>query len=312
MTRHAFYCSEQSRQLAEKTYGTASTGEVWLLIEYPYSWEAKAFDGSILSPTVKLYLTRTIKSIPRARLLFIKQERPITSELKMFVVRCRERDPSIVRFRIKDYAQLSDINIASVIAGESPAGGEIFDEPLYLVCTHGRRDKCCAKFGYPVYKALRDYAGKSAWRSSHVGGDRFAANLVCFPHGLFYAHTTAETCKIIVDEYEQGRLVLEKYRGRACYSSPVQAAEFFVRAESGIADLDELHHLACERVNEDSWRARFVGSSEEKIYEATISRVMSAFQSYSTCQSIEEKSVAQYLLDDYRVTAAQSSAEPAQ
>src|SRR3712207_7735232 len=26
---------------------------------------------------------------------------------------------------------------------------------LYAVCTHGRHDKCCAKFGLPVFCALR-------------------------------------------------------------------------------------------------------------------------------------------------------------
>jgi hypothetical protein len=301
MSQPFFYCSELSRGFKERTYGTASTGDVWLLLEYPYWWGAKAFHESALSAAVKAHLNRALKSIRRARLLFIKQDRMAGRELNLFIAHCREADPSIVRLRLKNYEQLLDLDLASA-AASSPTSGSRVDGPLYLVCTHGRRDKCCAKFGYPLYKALRGRAGVSVWQSSHVGGDRFAANLVLFPHGLFYAHVTEESSHAIIDEYEARRLVLDKYRGRACYSHSTQAAEYFIRSETGLTGIDELRYAGCEPVGEGAWRVRFAATGERKMHEARIVSVRSEFQSYVTCHSTEETSIVQYLLDDYHVT----------
>jgi hypothetical protein len=302
MSQPFFYCSELSRGFDERTYGTASTGDVWLLLEYPYWWGAKAFHESALSTAVKTYLNSALKSIRRARLLFIKQDRIAGSHFSLFIVRSSETDPSIVKLKVKDYEQLLDIDLTSAAAGASLKDGIRVDHPLYLVCTHGRRDKCCAKFGYPVYKALRERAGVSVWQSSHVGGDRFAANLVLFPHGLFYAHVTEESSRAIIDEYEERRLVLDKYRGRACYSHPAQAAEFFIRSKTGLTGIDELRFRGCETASEGAWRARFEAVGEGRVHEAKVVSVMSEFQSYMTCHSVEEKSVVQYLFEDYRVT----------
>ena len=295
-----FYCSEASRRFAETTYGTASTGEVWLLVEYPYWWGAKAFDESALSPALKEHLNRALKTIPRARLLFIKQDRTAGRALTVFVVRCRETNPSIVRLNIKNHDELLGIDLASISESMGDTAA-MPDSPLYLICTHGRRDKCCAKFGYPLYKALKKYAGNPVWQSSHVGGDRFAANLVCFPHGLFYAHVTEEAGVNVIDEYGQRRLVLDKYRGRACYSHPAQAAEFFIRSEAAINGLDDLRYLDYEPVEKRAWRVQFASTVDGRIHEAKIRGVMSEFQSYVTCHSTEEKSVIQYSLDEYRV-----------
>jgi hypothetical protein len=300
MSQPFFYCSELSRGHAERTYGTASTGDVWLLVEYPYWWGPKAFHESSLSTAVKAHLNRALRTIPRSRLLLIKQERVRGREITIFLVRCREGNPSIVRLKIKDYEQLLDIDFASRLA--SPTSETVFDHPLYLVCTHGRRDKCCAKFGYPLYKALRKEMGDAVWQSSHVGGDRFAANLVCFPHGLFYAHVTEEVSRTIIDEYSRRQLVLDRYRGRACYSHPAQAADFFIRTEAGMTGIDELRYLASERVDDLVWCVRFASRDGGSIHEARVSRVMSEFQSYTTCHSTEEKSMVQYRLDGYRVT----------
>src|SRR5215207_7769851 len=63
-----------------------------------------------------------------------------------------------------------------------------------LVCTHGSHDACCGKFGYPAYETLRyGYAGASkrqlrVWRTSHIGGHRFAPTLIDFPEGRYWGH----------------------------------------------------------------------------------------------------------------------------
>ena len=60
-----------------------------------------------------------------------------------------------------------------------------------LVCTHGTVDVACAKFGYPLYRHLRDtYADDTlrVWRVSHFGGHVFAPTLIDMPHGHYWAY----------------------------------------------------------------------------------------------------------------------------
>ena len=302
-----FYCSQLSRGASERAFGTASVGELWLLIEYARPWGAHALQDSELSAEVKNYLEQLVRRIPRARLLFIKQETKRGQRehgFNFFVIRAAARNPLAVKFKLDDYEQLTNIylDVSQLAAGEGGAcGGEPLTEPLYLVCTHGKRDKCCAKFGYPLYKSLREEKGNNVWQSSHVGGDRFAANLICFPHGLFYAHMTRDEASTVTRAYEQEHIVLDKFRGRACYSYPVQAAEFFIRTEAGLTGLSDLRHLSSERAGQRSWRIRFVSRDERQVYQALVVSRASAFHNYITCGATEEKHVVQFYLEDYAV-----------
>jgi len=298
-----FFCSEFSRRSAEETFGTASIGAVWFLLEYPHGWGAHALRDSALSDGVKRFFADSTARIKNSRLLFIKTDRARReARMNFFVVRCREREPFAARLRVENYEELTRLDLDAIAHGEDMQGGVAAGEPLFLVCTHGRRDKCCAKFGFAVYNSLRDHAGDAVWQSSHVGGDRFAANVLCFPHGLFYAHADEASAHRIADEYRAGRVVNEKFRGRACYSHFVQAAEFFVRSESGVAGIEDLLFRSSERVGGSAWRVAFEQAASRRIHEARVRRVMSDFLTPMTCDSPEAVSVPQFRLDDYRVT----------
>ena len=299
--RSPFFCSDLSRLVDEQTIGTASIGNIWLLLEYPFAWERKAVEESALSTRVKEFLRDVVMTLPRARVLLIKKDRLRSTDLAFYVVRSSEHTPFAVKFRIRDYEQLTELDIASIASGEVVSGGETVDGPLFLVCTHGRRDKCCAKFGYPLYKTLSASSVEAVWQSSHVGGDRFAANLVCLPHGLFYARVNESTGQNIIAEYSAGRIVLDNYRGRACYPHAVQAAEYFIRSETGLIGVDELRYTSAERLNQTSWRVRFGNANDESAFEADVTTHVSEFQNYITCDAVEEKPVFHFKLEGIRV-----------
>ena len=297
-----FYCSELSRRADERTFGTASVGAVWILLEYPHGWGRHALEDSALPSEVKNFFAETLARVKHSRLLFVKTDRGRRdARMSLFVVRCRERAPFVVRFRVEKYEDVTAIDFAAVAAGADLQGGVADGGPLFLVCTHGRRDKCCAKFGVSLYNSLRAEAGEAVWQSSHVGGDRFAANLPCFPHGLFYAHVDEWAGRRAVGEYGERRLVLEKFRGRACYSHHAQAAEFFVRAEARLTGVEDLRFQSSERAGESSWRVRFAETAAGRVHEALVSRRLSEFRNLITCHSTGERPVPQFHLEDYRV-----------
>ena len=140
-----YYCSDLSRRSAEQTFGTASIGAVWLLLEYPHGWGRHALEDSALSPAVKEFLRATLAGIRHSRLLFVKTDRGRRdARMSLFVVRCRERSPFVVRLYLERYFDALNYDLAEVASGRDLQGGEVCDGPLFLVCTHGRRDKCCA------------------------------------------------------------------------------------------------------------------------------------------------------------------------
>jgi hypothetical protein len=299
-----FFCSELSRLSGEQSIGTASSGAVWLLLEYPHGWGRRALEDSALATEVKKFFADSMARIRHARLLFVKTDRGRGEEqMNFFVVRCRERSPFIVRLRLESYEKVRELDLAALASGRDLQGGEVASAPLYLVCTHGRRDKCCARYGIPLYNALREFAGEAVWQSSHVGGDRFAGNLVCFPHGLFYAHADAESGRRIVEEYGAGRIAMDEFRGRACYAHFIQAAEFFVREESGVAGVEDLRFISSEPAGEEMWLVKFVEREAGRIHEARVARRMSDFSNPITCHNAEEQSVPQFLLEEYRAVS---------
>ena len=305
-----FFCAELSRRAGERSMGTASTGAVWLLLEYPHGWGRHAFEESALPPEVKQFFKDSMARIRHSRILFIKTDRGRRdARMKLFVVRCRERSPFVVRLHLEKYFDALSYDLAAVASGRDQQGGEVCDGPLFLVCTHGRRDKCCAKFGVPLYNALREHAGDRVWQSSHVGGDRFAGNLVCFPHGLYFAHATPDSGRRVVDAYRSGRVLGEEFRGRACYAHHIQAAEAFVREETGLAGVEDFSFLSAHPEGKDSWRVRFDEPAAGRVHEAHVVRRPSDFRNPITCHSAEPEPVQQFHLEAHRVLLAREATE---
>lgn len=296
------FCSVRSTEADEKAFGTASMGDAWLLLEYARPWGAKAFSESTLPKAVKSYLAGVLESVPRSRLLLIKQTRKVQKPFTLFVVRSRESLSSIIKYEFFEHEQLLDLDLASALAGGSPSGTTPWNGPLFLVCTHGKRDKCCAKFGIPIYKTIKTLVGESSvWQCSHVGGDRFAANVVCFPDGVFYGHVTETNAKLIVEEYYERRIVLPNFRGRSCYPFPVQAAEFFARRETGFHGIGDLKFLTYESVRPNEWRVTFSSDVDAKVHQVSLRSHLSEFQNRLTCNSSDPRSVVQYSLIEYEI-----------
>jgi len=110
----------------------------------------------------------------------------------------------------------------------------------YLVCTNGARDPCCAIRGPAVAQALDRVQAGQVYECSHLGGHRFAANLLVLPDGLCFGRLDARAAIGLANELEAGRLPLEHFRGRTAYEPEQQAAEILLRRELGLTGLGEL------------------------------------------------------------------------
>lgn len=98
-----------------------------------------------------------------------------------------------------------------------------------LICTHGSVDAACAKFGYPLYKHLRETCAIDdirVWRVSHFGGHVFAPTLMEMPKGDYWAYVEAEQGEQIIRRDGDIRQLYGHYRGWAGLEAGfLQAAE---------------------------------------------------------------------------------------
>ncbi len=130
-----------------------------------------------------------------------------------------------------------------------------------LVCTHGSVDAACAKFGYPLYKHLRDtYAVDQlrVWRVSHFGGHVFAPTFMEMPSGHFWAYVeNAQAAQIIRREGDVAAL-RRHYRGWAGLRDGFQqAAECALWQRHGWAWFDTpkrgITRIQEEQANDPTW-----------------------------------------------------------
>jgi hypothetical protein len=121
--------------------------------------------------------------------------------------------------------------------GKIPSFGAPATAPLYLVCTHGRRDVCCARFGAPLARALASAHPAQVWETTHVGGHRYAANLVILPHGLYYGPVSKVSATAAIAAYQRGEIFPDRYRGRAGQGRVQQAAHYQRMVEAGLFGL---------------------------------------------------------------------------
>ncbi len=181
-------CAEVSRESAEPLAATASRIENWILLEYRGLWSRDIVAGSGLSDQVKAYLREQLAVLPRSRLLFIRRpERRQHPEYAFYVARTAERGSIMLGAELGGYSDLLDLDLAGALDTGSAGWAHPVEGPFLVVCTHGKRDRCCAKFGRPLYDAVREQAEEdTVWQASHVGGDRFAGNLVSLPRGPLF------------------------------------------------------------------------------------------------------------------------------
>jgi (2Fe-2S) ferredoxin len=147
--------------------------------------------------------------------------------------------PRIESGTLTDVREVLDLDLASFRTG-GPSGLAAYDGSLFCVCTNGRHDACCAERGRPVARALDQAHPEETWEVSHIGGDRFAANMVVVPHGLYYGRLDPTSAIAVAGSHLAGELDLDHLRGRASYPMPVQAAEHFLRRELGATREDAL------------------------------------------------------------------------
>lgn len=246
-------CSAASRLLDESLSATASPGARWLLVEVAGAWGWNAFTESpVLDPEVgRALAARTHHA--GVRLLAIRRPGRARGPVRWrwAVVDSRTGSESTRWGEASSAAELLDVPLDG-------STGVPSDRPLIAVCTQGRHDECCAVRGRPVAAVLAERFPEETWECSHVGGDRFAATMIVFPHALSFGRMDDLDPVHVVEEYRAGRIAAEGFRGRASLPRVVQAAQRAAVEASGDRRLGA-HPLLALHEQPGSWLVDLAG-----------------------------------------------------
>ena len=290
-------CSTASLEAGEVLFGTAPRVDTYFLLEYSGIWEAKAFEQSSLPEVVKAYIGSLLKRFPFTKLLLVKS---ITSHHGSGITFCvgsvRESNPVLYEFHLQTYQDLLELDVPAVIDGSLQYQANQRQSPLFLVCANGRRDACCARLGTPVFLELQKQARGDAWEATHMGGHRFAANLLYLPYGILYGRVEPSDVRPIMEATRHNQVALEHYRGRSCYDEAVQAADYCLRQVTGALELDAFRLQAVQETATNEWLVRFLSTESGQEHRMRVAVEKTGVQISQNCRPDKLTPVIRYRL----------------
>ncbi|MCW2634173.1 MAG: putative sucraseferredoxin [Blastococcus sp.] len=226
-------CSVRALTRGDSVVATASPAQRWLLIEQPGPWGRDALRESRFDAEVAPLLAQRSRR-ENVRLLLVRRpgERLADSGRRWAYGDSRPGHEGLWWS-----VRTSDADLLT--APWDGSTGEPTSRPTYLVCTHGGHDACCALRGRPLARALPAQGPADVWECSHLGGDRFAANVVVLPYGFYYGQVPGDGAEL-VRAHDRGEVALPWLRGRAGVPAPGQAAQHSAREQLGLLGIDDL------------------------------------------------------------------------
>ena len=143
-------CSAFSARLGEPLAGTAPVTTAWLAIEQPGPWGARALTQSHLDAELCAELKRRSEAAG-VRIALIRRvgHHVLTDpDAPRRVLMCTTRpgEAAVRSLTVTDPRELLDLDLTALGAGRLDAGAP-HPDPVILVCTNGKRDRCCAVLG---------------------------------------------------------------------------------------------------------------------------------------------------------------------
>lgn len=249
-----FRCSDGAAERDDPMVGTAPPQRDWLLVEQPGPWPVRAPYDTDLPDDLLRRLghpgRRVLLVRPHGRGVSLRDARDDT----------RRRWFSCVDGEVRTGHWEQPDDLLDTLA---PGAGAPHPGPLLLVCTHGIHDVCCAVKGRPVAAALSREWPEETFECSHLGGDRFAPNVLILPDGACYAGMPPEQSVATVTAHLEGLVDVSWLRGVAGLHPAEQVALAAVLQRWGPASITSGRPALVEQtgtLGAGTWTVEVVGT----------------------------------------------------
>lgn len=251
--------------------GSAFPASRLLLIEQPGPWGRRGLrDSRCPTGVADAIELRAAQQGLRVQTIRRPGRSGDTDRLSWAVADTRPGHEDVSWSTFTDPAQLLEQDWCGIALGEEPPSG---DGPVYLVCAHSKHDACCALRGRPVAAALNAVRPGSVWETSHLGGDRFSANVVVLPAGIVYGRVLTFALPDLVRAAEADEILTPLLRGQVGHPGAVQAALAFAYEQLGLRSRRDLRVLDWTGVHDGRAVVALAAPAGPVSVEVEVSRV---------------------------------------
>lgn len=246
-----FRCADDASERGEDLTGSASQADRFVLVEFPTPWPKKPIEvfGDELGRALA-----GAASAAKAKVLLIRRHGQRTGDVRRWAV----ADARSQRIRWGSWQDQSEL--AALVDAVGAETSDWSRDPVILVCTHALYDACCGVRGRPVAAALTESHGDAVWESSHVGGHRFAGNVVLPLDGAYYGRLGAHNAAAVVEAHLGGTVSADHLRGFSWMPPVAQAAAVDVLRRWGPASATDFTSVTAEPLGEGRWTVEIAGS----------------------------------------------------
>ena len=219
----------------ESLPGTAKPGSTYVLFEWPHAWTHDVLDGGTLGAEFTEKLKAHLAEYDASLLLIRHPTREGRQIDDHHVYLVFAEDEATEVMHVDGPEALLKLDLSGP-GKNAAAGATARTKPLLLVCTHAKRDRCCAVKGRSmINKLVQKYpfghGNDVVWETSHIKGHRFAPTMLLMPWAYSFGRMTFEATDAMLEAALRGEYFVPGNRGRGTLSAPAQAAEVAVAAE---------------------------------------------------------------------------------
>ncbi|WLQ16400.1 sucrase ferredoxin [Hahella aquimaris] len=224
------FCAQYSQSAGEPLPGTGFHPQSNLLLSWPIAgWTRTYHQAKDMSETESMLIAGLVEQGRRVNLMHRADQ---SKSLRRAYLMPEREAYDIPREELAAFllALQQGRSLAAWHSGPAPT-------KVVLCCTHGVKDKCCAKFGVAGFKALeraaQSFPGVEVWQSSHLGGCRFAATALVFPDLRKYGRIEPERARPLLESEMSDLPYLPCFRGNSALTPIQQIAEVEARKRLG-------------------------------------------------------------------------------
>ncbi|MCB8889017.1 sucrase ferredoxin [Vreelandella malpeensis] len=238
------FCAQLSREQNDPLPGSAAHVERHLLVSWPRAkWQRNLRHASDMPSEIGVTLDAIAAAGRRVNL--IQQPGMEATRHRIFLMPERRRF-TVARDALGEFLDAWQTG-NSLARWEEPR----LAHDLILCCTHAKKDKCCAKYGYQTFKALAQAVAEhelpfEVWESSHLGGCRLAASLIVLSPVRKYGRIAPDQALAFLQSEASGQRYLPGYRGNSSLSPAQQCAEVAL-----LEHLEQAHALTAPTLIDD-------------------------------------------------------------
>ena len=273
-------CSTLAEQLGEPMIGSVDRRIRWLLLEDRSAWGTDAVKDVLGDEFARDAKARAVRPLLVRR----HEGDPVADAVRRAIL----VDTETHEMAVRTIEHPSELAIDAVADAPVADFGATMSDPILLVCTNGKRDACCALRGRALVTALAPDHAERTWECTHLGGHRFAGNLVCLPDGIVYGRVPPADGPRLADAYLAGRLDPALLRGRSAWPTPAQVAEQELRVRRGLDGLTDVSLVSDEGDGERAIVALVTSDGTTHTFELAAERLAPPRSTSCRADDVEE------------------------